>query len=415
MKARTAWMAAAVVMATYVLLWTCVRPAAFPHRNSDFGCFYRAGRMVLSDSGANIYDLRDQQRFDEQLGMQSFDASGRFVSLPFVFAPFSLVWFAPLASLPYAQAEAVWYAVNVALLLILPLLLQRRLCGWCCLVSAWIVPIVFLPTLLSLLQGQSSVLLTFLFAAVYADLQRGHEFRAGCWLAIATIKPQFALLILLTLIAWRKWKTVWSFVLTAGGLASASIAIVGWEATLSYPMALVHYSALAHNAAGEHPQSMANLRGLLDQLLQEHLTAPTLAAVTIGVSLPIVGAMLVVLRRSRISETSFSLVVVVSVLVSYHAYVHDASLLLLPLLLLSPTTLAELPSKKRITATSCLAAIALVLFVPASLRITASLITVSSVLLGIALAVHVWQERGMAQTSAPTKHRSYDERLLVAS
>ena len=415
MKTGRVWIALAFTIAGYALLWICLKPAAFVERNSDFGCFYRAGRMVLAGEGAQAYDLHAEQRFDAQMGMRTFDGEGRFVSLPFLFAPFSLAWFALLACLCYPQAEAAWYVANVAMLLIIPFLLRRRSDrGTCYLICAWLVPLVFLPVILSLMQGQPSVLLVLFFAAAYADLRGGLEARAGCWLALAAFKPQFVLPVVLALTVWRKWKTIRGFALASAALVVVSAALVGWETALRYPLALLQYSAMAYSPAGEHPESMANLRGVVDQLFRTHLPASALAAVTLMASLLVLGGTMSVLRRSRISEASFSLVVVVSVLVSYHAYLHDVSLLLLPILLLSPPLWRRPFTRTQIIKSGCIAAILLAPLALTSLGFAALVITIAAASLAVTLAVDLWNERQSVPGLSRVKRSASEERVLVA-
>lgn len=414
MKTR-AWLALVIVLVGYVMVWTTLRPATFAGRNTDFGCFYRAGRMVLAGEGARVYDLKAEHDFDKELGMQSFDGAGYFVSLPFMFAPFSLACFTPLACLDYAEAEFAWYVLTVAMLLAVPLLLRRRVAGSsgylaCCRIA----PLLFFPVILSLLQGQASGLLLLLFAAAYADLREGRDFRSGCWLALAAFKPQFVLPMLLALVLWRKWKPLRSFALASAGLFCVSAAFVGGETALNYPLALLQYSRMAHTSAGEHPESMANLRGFLDQVFREYLSATALAIVTLVASLVVLSAMMLALRRRSVSETSFSLAVVVSVLVSYHAYLHDACLLLLPIVLLFPTLLSKPCTTISAIQWLSMTTIFLAPLLRTSLGYTAMVITMAAATLGITLTINLWEQRANGLHSATAKLRGYSKRVVVA-
>jgi hypothetical protein len=121
--------AAAILIAIvgYLFLNLRVVPSVFARSKNDFACFYRAGRMVVTGEGYRVYELSAEREYDDALGTKSVGADGKAVSLPFVFAPFTLVLFAPLAELSFQQAAFVWYTLNVAILLALPFLLRRRL------------------------------------------------------------------------------------------------------------------------------------------------------------------------------------------------------------------------------------------------------------------------------------------------
>jgi hypothetical protein len=362
-----------IAIAGYLVLWLCIKPSVFARSRSDFGTFYRAGTMVLSGDGARVYDLSAEHQYDAALGTRSVDAEGNSVSLPFVFAPFALAFCAPLALLPYEQAEAVWYAINAAMLLALPLLLRkRRLIGPRTSAIALIVPLLFLPVILALLQGQPSILLLLLFAMGYVDLADGKETRAGCWFALASFKPQFVVPLLLALLIWRKRRALRSFALTCGGLTLASLAIVGWRATLSYPLALMQYANMGSRLGAEHPASMPNLRGFLYVLLHAHLPPSIRQKVTIAISLLLLAATARLLKRyRRVSPATFSVLVLVTLMTSYHAYLHDDSLLLLPVLLLGNTLPRSRVNALPLLISATIAALLVVPLAPTSLTTTA--------------------------------------------
>jgi hypothetical protein len=280
-----------IAIAGYLALWMCVKPSVFRHSKSDFGTFFRAGRMVLAGAGPCVYDLAAESRYDDALGTKSVDTEGSSVSLPFVFAPFALIFYAPLALLPYKAAKAVWYAANAAMLLALPLLLRKHsVVGAKTCAFALIAPLFFLPVVLALMQGQPSILILLLFALGYGDLANGQDARAGCWLALASVKPQLVLPMLLALLIWRKRQALRSFALTCCGLTLASLAIVGLRATLSYPLALMRYSDMQNRLGAEHPASMPNLRGFLYVLLHAHMPPSMLQKITLTISLLLLAA-----------------------------------------------------------------------------------------------------------------------------
>lgn len=383
-----------IAIAGYLVLWLCVRPSVFARSRSDFGTFYRAGTMVLSGDGSRVYDLSAEQQYDAALGTRSVDAQGNSVSLPFVFAPFALAIYAPLAALPYDQAEVVWYAINAGMLLALPLLLKKRLgmrlpsCA-----IALIVPLLFLPAILALLQGQPSILILLLFARGYADLGDGKETRAGCWLALASVKPQLLLPMLLALLVWRKRQALWSFFATCGALTLLSAFLVGWRATLSYPRALTQYAGMQNRLGAEHPASMPNLRGFLYVLLHAHMPPSMLQTITVAISLLLLAATMLLLNRYRqVSAVSFAVLVVVTLMTSYHSYLHDDSLLLLPLLLLGNTLLQR--GRFRAATALTIAAIFLLPLAPTSLTATAWQMFLAIGALAALLAFQMWNGDG---------------------
>jgi hypothetical protein len=385
-----------IAIAGYLVLSICVKPSVFRHSKSDFGTFYRAGRMVLAGAGPCVYDLAAESRYDDALGTKSVDAEGSSVSLPFVFAPFALTFYAPLALLPYKAAEAVWYAANAGMLFALPLLLwKHRVLSTKTCAFALLAPLLFLPVVLALLQGQPSILILLLFALGYVDLANGKDARAGCWLAVAGFKPQLVLPMLLALLVWRKRQALWSFLATCVALTPLSTFLVGWRATFSYPRALMQYTGMQNRLGAEHPASMPNLRGFLCALLHAHMPPSMLQTITVAISLLLLAATLLLLNRYRqISPVSFSLLVVVTLMTSYHSYLHDDSLLLLTIFLLGNTMLQS--GRFRAPTALTIAAIFLLPLAPTSLTTTAWQMFLAIATLAALLAFQMWDGEGAA-------------------
>jgi alpha-1,2-mannosyltransferase len=330
-------LAAAAAIVSYGLIWACFKPMLFSASKSDFSCFYRAGRMVIAGDRGRVYDLDAQRAYDQRLGTGFINAQGRQFSLPFVFPPYALALFAPLSCLPYPAAELAWYVANAAMLLALPFVLRGSLKSSDRAVAAELLaPVLFVPAVLALMQGQPSILLLLLSGMGFAALAQGKETAAGFALGLATLKPQLVLPMLLALMIWRRWRAIAAMFGTVVALLGLSVAIVGWRATLDYPAAVVLFNHLPASLGGEHPESMPNLRGSMYVLLREHLSETAVAGITIALSFLLLAILALLLKQSpAVSRSSYSLVVVVTCLLSYHAYLHDDSLLLLPVILLT--------------------------------------------------------------------------------
>jgi hypothetical protein len=123
--------------------------------------------------------------------------------------------------------------------------------------------------------------------------------------------------------------------------------MVGWRTAIYYPVFISH---LERTKAGGAivPTSMPNLHGLLEAILGRNQTGASLAA-TIVVSLILLSAVTRGITRIKFglekNELCFSLALVLSVLVSYHTYWYDWTVLLLPALI----TLNHLAASAEIT------------------------------------------------------------------
>lgn len=383
-------LAVAIAIASYALIWVWFKPIVFHRTESDFSCFYRAGRMVTAGDGARVYDLARQREYDQRLGTTFVDGQGHRFSLPFVFPPYALALFAPLSCLPYRAAELVWYAVNVGMLLALPFVLRRNLASSDQAIAVELLaPVIFIPAVLALMQGQPSTLLLLLFAMAFVALAESHEIPAGIILAFATLKPQLMLPLLLALLIWRKWKTLAAMFWTGVALMGLSAAIVGWRATLHYPRALLQFNHLSSALGGEHPESMPALRGVLHVLLRGWPES-IIAGITIAMSVSLLAIFAMVLKRSpAICVSSYSLAMVATCLLSYHAYLHDDCLLLLPIILIGQLLPHNRWTVTHLALAASIGALYGVPVLPTSLSTTAMQMFAAMVMLAAVLAIEI--------------------------
>jgi hypothetical protein len=321
------WLAALAALAVYAFIFFYVRTHVF-HGNSDFACFYRAGKMLRAGETGNIYNLAVETQYDRRWASEYAVAGRDFPTYPFVSPPFFLLVLGGLARLSYAHAWAVWSTANVAMLLGIPLLLRNALGRGKLMALALLAPPFFLPLDFALFRGQVVILLAFLFSWMFAELARGRFVRAGCILALIALKPQLALPMLLALVVARNWRAVAAFLGTGLVLTGVSVALVGWGATLGYPKVLAGFDRLPQELWGPQPQRMANARGFFYTLLHARLSEHGLGLLTFIASLGLVLLVSFALQRRTALNLGFALVLVITLLTSYHAYSYDLALLL---------------------------------------------------------------------------------------
>jgi alpha-1,2-mannosyltransferase len=304
----------------------------------DFTIFYTAGKCVYEGRGRQLYDLETQLALQRSFAPE---VEHRENALPFNHPPFEALLFVPLAGLPYVTAYVVWAIFNIALIVGFWILLRPRLPGLHNLSPALplLAMFAFFPVIIALLQGQDSILLLFLYGLAFSALVKGRAFVAGVCLALALFKFQLVLPFVLVLVLRRQWKTIVGFSLTAFVLLLVSAAVVGWNGLLAYPEFVLRLNRSAAQA-GIDPRHMPNLRGLVAGLLHAAGVPAILLIITLSIAL-----VLLVVRRWRVRpgqkfELGFSLSLAVTTIVSYHLFIHDLSVLMLPILLLAELVLA---------------------------------------------------------------------------
>jgi len=185
-------------------------------RGPDFFNFYAAARLYVSHGGSAVYDIAMQRQVELQVTGQD---PSRFVVLPYFHPPYYTLLIAPLGYLDYRTAYYVMAAVNVVFLVALVAVLVRsslRVHGRAALVAAAMIG-GFFPAFVTVLQGQSDLVVLLPLAAAYAAWAKGRLGMAGAFAALALAKPQLLLLIPVLFIARRAWRALASFAAVLAG------------------------------------------------------------------------------------------------------------------------------------------------------------------------------------------------------
>lgn len=302
----------------------------------DFTIFYSAAKIITHGMGGRLYDPEVQYRAQQEFAS---GVSIRHGALPYNHPPFEALVFIPFTWLPYLAAYIAWDGMNLLLLALVLWLLradfpQLQSAG---LARGLFVLLAYFPVCVALLQGQDMILLLLLLTLAFVSLKRGSELAAGCWLGMGLFRFHLVLPLVFILLLRKRYKVFFGFLAVAALLAAVSAAIVGWRGMWDYP----HYVWYVEQTMGHGaivPSDMPNLRGLLATLLTDRIPKLALQSITAVLS----GALLIFAVRKwqpgsagTKFDLQFSLSIVVTVLISYHAFAYDLCLLLIPILLIA--------------------------------------------------------------------------------
>lgn len=330
---RIAFLVVAAVFLTLLEALGCMT-LRHPAVSTDFRQAYGAGRMVLTEPHA-LYDLSRQKQVQDTL------ISKQDIPLPFVHPSYEALVYAPFAMLPYSAGYLAFIAFNVALLVVLFFLAPRVFDSGLHILPPvpGVIFFLYIPVLVAIWQGQDSILFLLLCTLVWMQLERGRDVVAACLLALCLFRFQLALPIATLLTLRRGWRFGAAFACGAACVSALCVAITGWPATMQFFDLLRGVSLSGDQSASAqqmfvmHPFAMPNLFGLLFACGTGHLGAHAALAVTAAVY-GIVFLLAAVRVRRGDDPAAMAIAVTTAVLISHHLYLHDATLLLLPLALL---------------------------------------------------------------------------------
>src|SRR5579859_7282639 len=141
-------------------------------------------QIYVQRGGSAVYDILVQKQYELAVTHQSPD---RFIVLPYFHPPYYTLLIAPLAFLDYRTAYYAMTTFNVVLAVALALILVRgseRVHGRGVIVATALIA-GFLPLFVTILQGQSDLVVLVPLAAAYTAWARGRTGWAGVFSALA--------------------------------------------------------------------------------------------------------------------------------------------------------------------------------------------------------------------------------------
>jgi hypothetical protein len=304
----------------------------------DFVSFYSAARLYVLRGGSAVYDIALQKQFELEVIAQSPD---RFIVLPYSHPPYYTLLIAPLAALDYRQAYYAMAAFNVLLTAVLVAILVRNslsIHGRAAVVAAAMIA-GFFPLFVTVLQGQSDLVVLVPLAAAYVAWTRGRHGWAGVFSALALAKPQLLLLVPVLFIARRAWRALAGFVAVVGALGLVSVIGFGPSAVWSYLGAVGTWAISGRLPAGGQlvytDTAVYSLRNILEALPG--------GSKAVGLVILVLLLALVALSlswRPDKPRLDFALAVAASLVLSPHQNVHDLALMVIPGFVLADLALA---------------------------------------------------------------------------
>ena len=297
-------------------------------RGPDFFNFYAAAKLYVTSGGAAVYDIAMQRQVELQITGQD---PSRFIVLPYFHPPFYTLLIAPLANLDYRHAYYAMAGFNLFLAVVLVVILVRtslRVHGRGALVAASMIG-GFFPLFVTVLQGQSDLVVLVPLAGAYAAWARGRIGLAGALSALALSKPQLLLLIPVLFIARRAWRALAGFAGVLLALGAVSVAGFGFGPVLDYLSAVGTWAVTGHLPnTGQlvyTDPAVYSLRNVLEavpgggKVVAFAILVLLLALVALSLS-----------WRPDKPRLDFALAVAASLVLSPHQNVHDLALLVIP-------------------------------------------------------------------------------------
>src|SRR6266705_2554618 len=244
------------------LLWSARKDIAAG--KTDFSDLYAAAYVVKEGQGHLLYNDDAQTEVKSRLF-----PDGRTTRTHNHLA-FEALCLVPFAFLPYPAALLTWLVVNLALLLLTMLMLERHFQA---LRSSLGVPLLvpclgFYPIGQTIFEGQYSIVILILYAAAFMCFRSNKPLLAGVALAFAIFKFQLVLPTILLLLMYRERKAVLGFLSASAFVVGLSVLVVGFSGSVQFANNLIVTNSALTDSANRarfalNPTAYSNIRGLI--------------------------------------------------------------------------------------------------------------------------------------------------------
>ena len=280
----------------------------------DFDHYYAAAQIVRSGSGSRLYDVHLQDQFQAKY-------AGRTGTI-FNYPAATALLYLPATFFNLNHGYLLWESLSLAIVFASIFLLNRRFALFRDTHFIVLLTLFFVPLHTLLLAGQVDAFVLLAFVLALLALRSERPFAAGVALALGLVKFHLVLPFVWVLLIRKQWRFVGGFSAGAALVTGLSVAICP-SFLSSYPRLLAVMQRLPNG--GFHPQLMPNFRGLI--FLATKREAPVSLLVVIALAV-----LTAVARRWTTLEFGFSAAIAAALFSTYHVYLPDMILLLIPLM-----------------------------------------------------------------------------------
>jgi hypothetical protein len=305
----------------------------FEHVGMDYLTSYTAAEIIRDGAFQDLYDTRVQWEYQRPVIAEHGVDWGDRIMHPYIAPPLLGILSIPLLALGPALAYAAWALLNAAAVGLGIWLVAKRFA------VDWTAPLVVLagslPLFMVLMLGQVEGLLFLAFVIFLIAIRDGRDVRAGLALAVFAIKPPLMLAPMLYLAVTGRRRATWTAIAATAVQAVGSMLLVG-------PGGVRDYIALSQRLSGPDGTTVTNVWGMVNlrSVVVRAVPAdePTLTNLMIVLLTGMTLAVACWFWRRAATEPvmlpSLALLAVTTVLTSYHALYHTATLALLGVILL---------------------------------------------------------------------------------
>jgi hypothetical protein len=246
----------------------------------------------------------------------------------FIHPAYEALLFVPFSFLAPFKAYIAWIVTSTAIIGVILGIVWREF-DHLTVISAMMpvaLAVAFLPVSYAVAQGQDSIVLALLMVLSFIQIRSGNSYWAGLILGLGVFRFQILLPMAAMFLVWKSWRLLAGISTSAACALFCSLALTGISGQIEYLKLL----RLLAKPANQFVQQMPNIRGVLAEFgIFSHSSILVISALCFA-SLALIG-------RRLPPSYQFLFAMPSACLLSFHGYLHDLALLVLPFLIVSDT------------------------------------------------------------------------------
>jgi hypothetical protein len=362
----------------------------------DFGNFWAGAVAFLRGGAAAVY--QPAAVADAAAPLAGYYPGVPFARGPLSYPPVIMLAIAPFGWMPPVQAYLLWTGISLGLVV----WVARRLAARGAARPLWpviVLALTFQPVFDGLVQGQIAALLLVAVYRSYVAFEQGSEWRAGLWLGLLFVKPQYAPVLLMVLLIKGRWAAAAGMAATGGILAAISLALLGAGGLPVYLGSVAQFSGFREVSVSAATWLMISWRGPLVRFLPPSVSDAHGMLLVLALGLLTLSMLPLIWRgpwrpRSARFPAQFLATLIVTLLATTHSHAHGATLLLVPGLAL----LCRADAPRHLANLVRLGAPAPLLIMAATGRLDLATLTVTGLMLAALAAVVAPEARDLARS-----------------
>src|SRR6476469_1947726 len=305
----------------------------FVDLGGDWASFWGATQAFERQSPAAGYHLPAIAAATRPLSVFTHDGARGARIGPAPYPPIFLDFFSFFTAPPPVVGYLLWTAASA----VVALLVFKRLASRAYLQTPWVYALFLVssfPVMMALFVGQVVSILLVCVLLAFFDFEDGRELRAGFWIGLLALKPQYAPCLVLVILFKRRWAALAGIGLGGSAVLAASLITGGLSGVAAYGRELVTSYPSYAGTLGVDPRGQLSWRSVVAMTLPGLGAGWSLALVVTLSILTIVTLPLIWRGPWNPQSDDFALrflaTLAVTLLVAYQSQPHGAALLLIP-------------------------------------------------------------------------------------